>query len=883
MAEDRAMLDSEKLRRRMVRQEVWKLYRMVEWLWHQKSRLNWTLNGDRNTRFFHVSANLRQSRSLLNSITINGVSHEEPSRVKHVVFQHFKTHFDEDWTKRPVLGGVFKTIEADSVSHFLVPEFTETEVLAAIKDCNSNKAPGPDGFNMLCYQKFWKILKHEIMQFFKEFHQNSRLTYGINSTFITLIPKLENPINLSDYRPISLVSSLYKILAKVLTHRLKPVLPTIIGETQTTFIGGRNIIDGVFIANEVVDGWKKAKKQGLILKLDFEKAFDSVNWEFLFSLLSSFGFGSQWISWMKACVSTARISILVNGSPTKEFSPQRGLRQGDPLSHFLFNIVSEGLNILLGRALNLGILKGVLVGANDVLLSHLQFADDSILFSEADWDQMVLVKRILRCFEVLSGLRINFHKSVVCGVGVDDALLLSFARLFNCKVHTLPIKFLGLSLGANPSRKATWKPVIDNFKARLSGWRRKMLSFVGRLTLIKSTLSSLPVYFLSLFKMPEGVARDIEKIEANFLWCGNATKRKVHLVKWVEVTRSTDQGRLGIRRIRDVNACLLLKWWWKFGTQINALWRRAICSKYKIDVLCWFPPMKPSYKHSSLWKDIISIGSYSSIIYNFFLGNCLIKVGNGNRIKFWHDRWCGNSCLKIDFPHLFNLSTDKEGSLYQFFARKISSSDWFLPHKRVLYAWELAEEVRLLGVFSSAPSLSLDRADCLSWACASTGNSDFSVSSLYSLSSSNFGPNLRICKSIWNRSTPPKVSFFCWLAWKDKVKSAEFLQRIGILDSSVPILCPFCGAEPESAVHVLLLFPFSWRIWSTFLHDWGFYWCINNSVDGLLHWWLGVRLKSFVRLIWRAIPLIILWSFWKHRNECVFSKIQPNLSASLLL
>ncbi|CAL5397362.1 unnamed protein product [Camellia sinensis] len=336
-----------------------------------------------------------------------------------------------------------------------------------------------------------------------------------------------------------------------------------------------------------------------------------------------------------------------------------------------------------------------------------------------------------------------------------------------------------------------------------------MLSFAGRLTLIKSTLSSLPVYFLSLLKMPEGVARDIEKIEANFLWGGNAIKRKVHLVKWVEVTRSTDQGGLGIRRIRDVNACLLLKWWWKFETQINALWRRAICSKYKIDELCWFPPMKSSYKHSRLWKDIISIGSHSSIIYNFYLGNCIIKVGNGNRNKFWHDRWCGNSCLKIDFPHLFNLSTDKEGSLYQFFARKISSSDWILPHRRVLYVWQLAEEARLLGVLSSVPSLSLDRADCLSWACASTSNSEFSVSSLYSLSSSNFGPNLRICKSIWNRTTPLKVSFFCWLAWKNKVKSAEFLQRIGILDRSVSILCPFCRTESESTVHVLLLCPFS--------------------------------------------------------------------------
>ncbi|XP_028067002.1 uncharacterized protein LOC114269851 [Camellia sinensis] len=215
--------------------------------------------------------------------------------------------------------------------------------------------------------------------------------------------------------------------------------------------------------------WKKAKLQGLTIKLNFEKAFDSVNWEFMFSMMSSFGFGSKWVSWMKA--------------------------------------LGEGLNILLTRALNLGILKGVLVGANEVLISHLQFADDTILLCESDMAQVVIIKSILRCFEVLSELRINYHKSVVCSVGVDDESLHTFANLLNIKIKII----------------------------RLMG---KMLSLAGRLTLIKSVLSSLPVYYISLFKMPEGVAHEFQKIKAAFLWNGNDLKRKVHLVKWLEVTKS---------------------------------------------------------------------------------------------------------------------------------------------------------------------------------------------------------------------------------------------------------------------------------------------------------------------------------------------------------
>ena len=199
----------------------------------------------------------------------------------------------------------------------------------------------------------------------QEFHASGTLTPGLNSSFITLVPKKEKALSLKDFRPISLIGSVYKILSKVLTNRLKLVMPSIIGDSQSAFLGGRNILDGVLIANEVEDSWVKTKKAGLIFKIDFEKAFDSITWNFLFSMLANFGFGVKWISWIQECVSTARISILVNGSPTKEFNPQKGLRQGDPLSPFLFNLVVEALNILLQRAMDLRVLNGVSIGAND--------------------------------------------------------------------------------------------------------------------------------------------------------------------------------------------------------------------------------------------------------------------------------------------------------------------------------------------------------------------------------------------------------------------------------------------------------------------------------------------------------------------------------------
>ncbi|CAL5323657.1 unnamed protein product [Camellia sinensis] len=613
-------------------------------------------------------------------------------------------------------------------------------------ECNGDKPPGPDGFNLLFFQKFWKIVHQEVLLFLRDFHARSKLSYGINSSFITLILKTDNPIGLSDFRPISLVGSLYKILSKVLALRLKKVLPTIIGETQSASLGGRSVLDGVFIANEIVDGWKKSRKKGVIIKLDFEKAYDSVNWKFLASMLHNFGFGSKWVSWMTECIGTTKLSVLVNGSPTEEFSPQRGLRQGDSLSHFLFNIVAEGLNILMNRALEEGIIRGVKVGVNEVVISHLQFADDSIIFCEADLDQIVFIKRILRCFEILSGMRINFHKSVVCGVGVEEERLVSYADILNCKVQGLPFKFLGLPLGANPGRKSTWKPVLDTIKTRLTGWKRRLLSFAGRLTLIKSVLSNLPIYYLSLFRMPCGVVREIERLEASFLWGGNDLKRKVHLVKWTEVTKSLNQGGLEIRRIKDVNASLLLKWWWRFRSEVNALWRRMVCSKYMIDEGQWLPPINSSARLSRIWGDVLAVASLNQPLVEFFVEKFQIKAGKGSRIKFWYDKWLGGSCLKDEFPRLFSLSTVKDGSLSFFFERKFSSGVWNFCFRRPLCDWEKAEANRLAEVLLVTPSIGLNEEDCPVWN-GSVGDK-FKASDIYRYSDSLLGPSLQLCKFV---------------------------------------------------------------------------------------------------------------------------------------
>ncbi|CAL5422248.1 unnamed protein product [Camellia sinensis] len=264
-------------------------------------------------------------------------------------------------------------------------------------------------------------------------------------------------------------------------------------------------------------------------------------------------------------------------------------------------------------------------------------------------------------------------------------------------------------------------------------------------------LSNLPLYYLSLFKMPMEVAKELEKIEANFLREGTNLKKKIHMVKWTNVTKSTSLGGVGIRRITDVNASLLLKWWWKFGSEFTALWRKVLCSKYLIDEFRWQPTLRSSCNYSRVRSDIIFIVIHKQLLCNFFLDNFLIKVG-----------------------------------------------DWNLPFKRAPYKWEEVEIARLTNALSSAPLLRNGVTDSPTWLGSNSGI--FKATDVYKFCTASLGPRITICKFIWNKDIPPKIQFFNWLAWKDIIKSAVFLQKNGILGINASIQCTFCGTETESTM-----------------------------------------------------------------------------------
>jgi len=272
-------------------------------------------------------------------------------------------------------------------------------------------------------------------------------------------------------------------------------------------------LDGILVANEIVDEAHRCKKELILFKVDFEKAYDAIDWGYLDEVMGKMGFPTLWRKWIKECIGTATASVLVNGSPADEFSLGRGLRQGDPISPFLFLLAAKGFNVLMESLSDNNLFSGYkLGGSNMTVVSHLQFADDTLILGEKSWANIRSMRVILILFETLSGLKVNFSKSQLVGVNVASSWLSEAAMVLNCKVGSIPFVYLGLPIGGNARRLSFWDLLITRIKSRLFGWKSKYLSLGGRLVLLKYVLSSLPVYALIFFKAPSGIVSSIESI-----------------------------------------------------------------------------------------------------------------------------------------------------------------------------------------------------------------------------------------------------------------------------------------------------------------------------------------------------------------------------------
>ncbi|GLU05147.1 hypothetical protein SLE2022_222630 [Rubroshorea leprosula] len=850
---------------------MWDILRKREAVWKQKARTNWVRLGDANTAFFHRSVHARRAQNGIDGILGENGWVEEPDVVKEEAVKYFSNLFRGEKWRRPVLGGIqFRRISTIQ-REWLERPFTIEEIEEGLRSCDGSKAPGPDGFNFNFIKFAWSTMKDDFVNFLQEFHRHGRLVKGLNSSFLTLIPKKLNPVQFKEYRPISLIGCLYKLLAKVLANRLKKVMANIISDSQSAFVGGRQLVDSVLILNEAVDEVKRRKQESFIFKADFEKAYDCVDWDFLDWMMDRMGFGAKWRKWIRECLSTARISILINGSPTMEFTTSKGLRQGDPLSPFLFLLVGEGLCGLVKKAESEGLFQGVDIGTSGMRLSLLQFADDSVFMGKACADSLRVVKAILHWFEWISGLKVNFNKSHLYGFNVSEGWLKGAAAILHCGVGKVPFIYLGLPVGGNPGRKQFWNSVLDRFRSKLASWKSPLLSFGGRISLINSVLSALPIFYLSLFRIPKCVLIELVKIQRNFFWGGVTLEKKISWVSWDSICVDKERGGLGVDDLERRNCALLGKWWFRLGDGLEGLWKRVIWEKYyggreEVEVTSF-----ASLNMSRVWKDIVGVGSGSERLLEMLVKGFKWKVGDGSCVKFWSDIWVGDKSLKNLFPRLFAMSTNREGLLQDMGLWGTDGWVWDCRWRHGCRGRAASEEEQLRELINGV-KLKIDGVD--SWRWIHSGDGSYSVKVAYDF----LTPKVSILdgkwsKIIWSKYVPSKLSVFGWRLFLNRLATRENLCKRGIVLLGEDVGCGLCHEGVEQLQHIFCECKGVWIVWMKILDWWGLQSVLPNNLFGLVEYVVygigGGRLKELGALIF----LVGAWFVWYWRNIKVFQTV----------
>nr|GEX98071.1 RNA-directed DNA polymerase, eukaryota, reverse transcriptase zinc-binding domain protein [Tanacetum cinerariifolium] len=433
----------------------------------------------------------------------------------------------------------------------------------------------------------------------------------------------------------------------------------------------------------------------MFFKVDFAKAYDSVRWDYLLDVLEAFGFGQTWCNWIRGTLSSAKVSILVNGSPSKEFSCYRGLKQGDPLAPYLFILVMESLHLSFSRAVDEGLFKG-------------EWSDGNLKG----------IINILKSLFLASGLQINILKSQLLGVGVPRYMVDQAASSIGCSIMNNQFRYLGVMVGECSSRLKAWDDIILKLRSRLSKWKVKTLSIGVRLTLLKAVL------------------------DARFFNGADQSDKKITWVAWDKVLASKKHGGLGVSSFFALNRALLLKWVWRFVSQDGSLWCQVIRALYGSSVGSHLTHL--SFNWCSIVRELHKLKGKGFDFWSHFKK----RIGNGNDMRFWSDCLIGDMPLYAKFPRLFALELDKEALVAVKLSAPVDNS--FRRSARG------GLEQHLMAVMNSMlDPVSLTNS-CDRWFCDLASDGDFRVKEVRNFIDDLFLPSQDV-PTRWVKSIPIKI------------------------------------------------------------------------------------------------------------------------------
>ena len=745
---------------------------------------------------------------------------------------------------------------------------TEQEIEDSAFAVGPTRAPGPDGFSGDFYQQYWQDIKGSVIAEVNRFFEENFLDERHNHTNLCLIPKVAAPLTMGDFRPIALCNVSYKIISKILVNRLKRHLGGVITDNQAAFVPGRMITDNIIMAHEVYYALKARKRQAtsyMAIKTDITKAYDRLEWAFLEETMRRMGFEEQWISWIMKCVTSVSYSILINGTSQGHFKPGRGIRQGDPLSPYLFILCAEVLSHMMHQAEATQQLKGIKICSRGPALSHLLFADDSLFFTLANQRSAKAIQSILKRYEEVSGQAVNLRKSAI-----------TFGRLVRPDTkrqmrHLLGIhneggggKYLGLPEQFDKKKSELFRYIVEKVKEKTQGWSKKYLSQGGKEVLLKAVALAMPVYSMNVFKLTKGICEEINGILAKFWWGSGNEQKGMHWFSWDRLSLPKREGGLGFKELESFNVALLGKQTWRLLERPHCLMARMLKGRYFPDTNIMHATQ--GQKASFIWKSILQ-------------GRDLVKkglrycVGNGTQVNAWFDHW-----LPVHPPRPPQKTNEAPTTVMVSELLNSTHSDW--DHTK-LDAWIVQEDVEIvknIKVCASADE------DLVGWHYTKSGI--YTVRSAYWLAqhTSDMNPpcpppgNPELKQMIWKLKTAPKIQHFCWRMLSGALTTGETLRYRHITSDA---MCKRCCQEDETTIHLFFNCDYARAVWR------------GASIPNPLVTDPTATLEAKLRAIFsfnssptiylRQLSLWILWRIWKSRNTLNYQRKHISWQTTLRL
>ncbi|CAH1434531.1 unnamed protein product [Lactuca virosa] len=797
--------------------EFKKAYDEEERFLKQKAKIHWLKEGDSNSKFFHriVKGKVHKNR-------IEAVMNREGEWLEgEAVYKEFVEYFQDFLGKdvpceeivMPNSLFVKKLDLAQAVE--MVQIVSNEEIKADLFDIDDDKAPGPDGYSAKIFKSMWSIIGEDFVK-----------------------------------RPISCCSVIYKCISKVIVGRIRKHLGSIVADNQSTFILGRSITDNILLSQELVRGYHRSCGYSrCVLKVDIQKAYDTVNWSFLQNILFHFGFHPTLIKWIMQCFSTPSYMISMNGTFHGFFEGKRGLRQGCPLSPYLFTLVMEDFNLIFQRRIKNEVLFKYHWRCKKLKLTHLCFADDLMIFCHGNKASVRVIKDSLDEFAKVAGLHPNFSKSHIFFGNVKANVKKSILDTLSFVEGKLPMRYLGIPLISTRLFVRDCKRLVDKVRCRISDWRNKFLSYAGRLQLISSVLCSFPVYWASCLLIPAETIKEIEKMMKNFLWNCDESKKGRAKVAWSTVCKPVDNGGLGLRNLRAWNKAILSRRIWMIVSNSESLWVKWI----NINILKGrsFWDVEKNNDMSWSWRNLIRLRSK-------FRNHFVHKIGNGASTFMWYDDWHQLGAFShVLSPREISSAgfriTDKVKDV-------IVDRSWFWPTDWLALIPQLND--------FQLPVLDPLMADKVLWRKRDGNLVDFDIQQVWN-DINECGLKVSWVHLVWFKQRIPRHSFILWLAIQERLMTQD---RMRFWDKNKNLNCTLCNIQPDSHSHLFFECPYSAFVWKAVKdrveirsdsHSW------IELVEELQILFKGKSIRVFIMKIAFAATV---YHVWRERNFRLFRK-----------